>query len=113
MITENENKDVKLLSSEDFDNIEKFFNHFKIEIPDYLADRIKMFRDTPEGEFTQEEQDHTVAMLSRALLNCDHPLVNDDLWSVIRLRLGENWFSKQFDWDAEDFLAEDPSEESD
>ena len=71
-----------VVQDEDFANVENFYKHFNIDMPESLSASIKTFKDSP-GNYTIELQQKFKEELCRAICSSDHELLPDDLFKVV------------------------------
>lgn len=95
-----------ILSIEDINNVEEFFRHFSIPIPKYLQDQIDIYKANLSS-YSLENQERFKAELSRAIIESDHELLQDDIFSNIKHFCDEVWYNAQFERDLEEVLTDD------
>lgn len=95
-----------VLRSEDIRNVMEFFNHFRIPIPKDLQDQIDAYVKNPNS-YTLQQQNQFKAQLSRAVLESDHELLQDDIFNNIKGFCDKEWYNAQFEKDLEEALSED------
>jgi len=100
-----EEKKKVVMTADDFKNVEEFFTHFKIEMPEVLNERIVSYKKDPR-EFSFDDQKLFRAFIAHAMNTVDHPLVKDDVFKNIRAKCEAAWYSAQFDLDLEQMLKE-------
>lgn len=94
-----------VVTNDDVKNIEEFFNHFKIEMPDSLKQVIEKFKDTPDS-FSFDDQIKLRSFLAHTICSSTHPLLTDKVFDNIRKNCERAWFDAQFDFDVEDVFSE-------
>jgi len=94
-----------LVSGEDIKNIEEFFSHFRIPVPDYLQEQLEVFKADP-NTYTMDKQKMLKSELAHAIVSSDHELMNDGVFANICQKCDKEWFETQFDRDLEDGLSE-------
>ena len=95
-----------VLGNEDIKNIEEFFGHFNIVIPEQLKARIDIFKKSGGG-YTVEQQTELKIELARAVINSDHELLKDEVFGRIMDNCDKEWFDAQFTRDIEEALSEE------
>jgi hypothetical protein len=98
--------DKVVINDEDLKHIEDFFNHFEIPMHDRLKARIQEFRDDPAG-YTVLQQKRLRQEMSHAIVNTDHPLLQDELFSYLRANCAHDDYHAQFDRDIEEALTDE------
>jgi len=99
-----EEKKKVVMTADDFKNVEEFFTHFKIEMPELLNERITSYKKDPR-EFSFDDQKLFRAFIAHAMNTVDHPLVKDDVFKNIRTKCDKAWFDAQFDSDITTLLS--------
>lgn len=94
-----------VISAEDIKNIEEFFNHFRIEIPDFLQKQLDVFNNNPNA-YTLDDQKLLRAELAHAIVSSDHELMKDGVFSNIVANCDKEWFDTQFNRDFESDLTD-------
>lgn len=97
-MSEEQNKVV--ITSEDIKNIEDFFSHFRMDMPDYLREQLDVFKNNPEA-YTIDNQLALKSELAHALVESDHELLKDDLFKDVIDNCSKEWFDTQFQRDFE------------
>ena len=112
MSAEQEEKKV-VVNQEDIQNIEDFFKHFRIPIPNYLQQQIDVFKQDPNN-YTYDKQCVLKSELAHAISESDHELFKDELFSNVIKNCAKEWYDTQFNRDLESALSEnqDSSESS-
>lgn len=100
-----EEKKQVVLTADDFKNAEEFFTHFKIEMPEAIAQRIAAYKQDP-ASFSFEDQKKFRAYIAHSMITIDHPLVKDEVFKNIRAKCEAVWYESQFDMDLEKILSE-------
>jgi len=100
-----------LINQEDIKNIEDFFNHFRIEIPNFLQAELDVFKNNPD-EYNLDKQAKLKSELGHAIISSDHELFKDDLFVNVMKNCNKEWFDTQFDRDINNTFSIDESEES-
>ena len=86
----------------DAENIRKFWNYFKIEMPQELKDCLDKFDKT--GTLTKKDtQDLKIAFVS-ALQEADHPLAKDPVWQEVDETLEKHVYDEAFNRDIEKII---------
>ena len=99
-----ENEEV-VLTKDDIDNVETFFNHFGMPIPEYLKKMIKVFRDKDNP--TLEDQKEFKAAISHATLTSEHDIMKNDVWTGVLVNCDEAYYNAQFDKELNEVLSEE------
>lgn len=97
-------KDV-VLTAEDVKNVIHFFNHFSIDVPDYLQEQVDLFYKAED--YTVEMQADFRIAIAKAIATCDHELLRDDVFKTIVENCDKEWYSAQFEKDLEDALTDE------
>lgn len=105
-MTELEENKAPITSKDDIDNIEHFFNHFEVKMPEYLQQQIKVWKDDPDNYTTRDEEELRAAV-SHALLTTKHKILKADVWKGILINADETYYNAQFDKDLEAALTEE------
>jgi hypothetical protein len=95
-----------VVGNEDIKNIEEFFDHFHIPIPQYLRDELDKFKNNP-GAYTVDMQKKLKTELAHAVVSSDHELLKDEVFGRIINNCDKEWFDTQFNRDLEDALTDD------
>lgn len=104
MPEENASKEVTL-GAQDVENVEVFFKHYGIEIPQYLQEQIDLFKSVEK--YTIDMQEGFRNQLARALVSVKNPIMEDELFKGVISKCDKVWFDAQFDSDVEEVLSED------
>ena len=101
----NSEKEKVVVTKDDIDNIENFFNHFNIPIPDQLSRQIAVWRQKSySGSFLDQEE--LKAAVSHAMITTEHEIIQNDVWKGVLKNCDETYFKHQFDKDLEEVLTE-------
>ena len=96
-----ENKVV--LSSDDVKNVNEYFKHFNIPMPDHLKDGLKKF----DGEPTIENQKFLKLQICRVLLESPHESFQDGMFDTVKETASKAKYDLQFEFDVKDELSRD------
>ncbi len=102
-----------VINKEDVDNIENFFKHFEIDLPDYLKEQFVTYRNTGESgvDYSLENQQRLKEELCKALALSEHELLKDELFSSVISRCEDVYFHAQFKRDFEEEITKPENEE--
>jgi hypothetical protein len=106
----NEEGNKVVINEEDIKNIEDFFNHFRIDIPDFLKSELDTYRSSPDT-YGIDNQEKLKAELAHAIVASDHELFKDKLFENVVKNCTKCWFDTQFDRDLESGLSDNEKEE--
>lgn len=88
------------IDSDDLNNVKAFFDHFKIERPAYLDESIDQFTKKAAMNADKQElialQNNFRAALCTTMVESEHPLFRDELFSVVRVNSQQVAFNKHF-----------------
>ena len=96
-----------VINKEDVDNIENFFKHFNIELPEYLTEQFRVYRSSNDKTYSLKDQQLLKEELCKALATSSHELLKDELFKSVIERCEDIYFHAQFTRDLEDTLSED------
>lgn len=88
------------ITKEDVRNTENFFNHFEIEIPDYLKKILHTIRES--DSITPSMQKEMRIGLSKALVESDSLLLKDELFKEVMPNCQKIDFDASFEKDFEE-----------
>jgi len=94
-----------VINQEDIKNIEDFFNHFRIEIPEFLSKELQVFKDNP-AEYNYDKQCKLKSELAHTIVSSDHELFKDELFKNVLGNCNKEWFETQFNRDLESTFTE-------
>jgi uncharacterized protein (DUF1786 family) len=94
-----ENEESVVLTQEDMRNVREFFNHFNIDMPEYLDKTILSVEK--ENEITLQSQKNFKTSLVRAISESNHELFKDSLFEEIVPECEKEWYEAQFSQDFE------------
>lgn len=100
-----------VVNQEDVKNIEDFFNHFRIPIPDFLKTQLDKFKNSPES-YTYDDQCLLKTELARAIASSDHELFKDELFTNVLNNCSKEWYDAQFNRDLEEALSDEDQDSS-
>lgn len=96
--------------TDDCRNVRDFFQHFKIEIPSYLAKALDEYESTLQGQGPEQAkldaQNSFRLALCQAMIESDHPLFKDELFGTVIKNSTETLFVSNFDKQVNDTLTE-------
>jgi hypothetical protein len=99
-----------VMTADDFKNIEEFFTHFKIPMPELLTAVIAEYRANP-GKFEFDDQRKLRVALAHAVITAEHPLLKDDVFKNIRANCDKAFYDGQFQYDLENILVRNKTSE--
>lgn len=99
-----EEKKNVVISLDDIKNVEDFFTHFKLTMPEMLVKAITDIRANPSN-ITFENQKSFRKGIAFAMISIDHPLIKDEAFKAIRDKCETAFYSEQFDKDIEEILT--------
>ena len=102
----NKENQAPVLSKDDISNIQNFFKHFKIPIPDFLSKEIEVFTNDPDN-YTLDKQQKFKSAISHAMLTGKHEIFENPVWVGVLKNCDEEHFNAQFEKDLEEALTED------
>lgn len=106
-MSETMSKKEVVITQEDFNNIEGFFENFKLPMPDRLVRAIKTFKEKGKGNYTFEDQMEFRAAIAFAFYEAKHPLLSDALFDPIREKCHVGFYGADFSDAIKDILSED------
>ena len=95
-----------VVGPEDIKNIEEFFGHFRIPIPEALQTQINSFKKDPSN-YTLDQQKLLRAEVAHAIVSSDHELMKDGVFDNITNNCDKEWFETQFQRDMEDAFSKE------
>ena len=94
-----------VVGPEDIKNIEEFFGHFRIPVPEGLQTQIDAYKKDPSN-YTLDQQKLLRVEVAHAIVSSDHELMKDDVFDNITNNCDKEWFESQFQRDMEDAFSE-------
>lgn len=92
----------------DVDNIRKFFDYFKCEIPKPLIECLLGYENTKE--LTEDSTRELKIAFVNALREADHPLANDPVWKEVDVTLAKHIYNESFERDIKAMISDDGTE---
>lgn len=95
-----ENENEVTISKEDVKNTRDFFQHFNINMPEYLNSVLTQIENA--SEITPELQFEMKVQVARSMVeNREHELLKDQLFDEVIPNCEKVWFDQQFQEDFE------------
>lgn len=91
-----ENKDKIVISEDDISNVEQFFSHFDIAMPERLEKELKVFKQKGK-KYAIEDQHNLKIALVKAVIDVEHDLLKDEIFDSVKSSCQETWYNAQFD----------------
>ena len=102
---QDEKKEV-VISADDIKNISVFFNHFNITIPKFLQAELDRYNNKPD-KYTYDDQLKLKAELAHAIVDSEHELFKDELFTKVVTNCEKEWYNVQFNRDFENTIKDD------
>lgn len=91
-----------LVTIEDVKNVRDFFDHFKIDMPQYLSDHLNNMENA--DSITEELHDEMRVQVARAITESEHEIFKDQLFEEVIPNCEKAWFDRQFSDDFEEAM---------
>jgi hypothetical protein len=95
-----------LVTMEDVKNVRDFFDHFKIEMPQYLTDHLAAMENAENID--EKLHDEMRVQVARAIAESEHEIFKDQLFEEVIPNCQKAWFDRQFSEDFEEAMDPTP-----
>jgi predicted methyltransferase len=95
-----------VVGAEDIKNIEEFFSHFRMPMPEALQAQINVFKKDPTA-YTLDQQKLLRVEVAHAIVSSDHELMKDGVFDNITNNCDKEWFESQFQKDMEEVFSKE------
>ncbi len=90
-----------VLSSEDIKNVNEYFKHFSIPMPNYLEESLNKFNESQ----TLENQKFLKLQICKVLIESQHESFRDQMFDTVKETANKARYDLQFEFDVKDELT--------